>query len=62
MISGPRAGRPSGVRRWLAGILAGDLDAFVVPGFSPGMMPRTYDGALSQQQITDVIAYMLTLR
>ena len=32
MISGPRAGRPSGVRRWLAGILAGDLDAFVVPG------------------------------
>jgi len=32
VISGPRAGRPSGVRRWLAGILAGDLDAFVVPG------------------------------
>jgi Ni,Fe-hydrogenase III large subunit len=32
MISGPRVGRPSALRRWLASALARELDAFVVPG------------------------------
>lgn len=32
MISGPRAGRTSAIRHWLAGFAAQALDAFVVPG------------------------------
>jgi cytochrome c2 len=37
-------------------------DAHVVEGFAAGLMPATYGGALSEQQIADLVAYMLTLK
>ena len=37
-------------------------DAYVVEGFAAGLMPGTYGGALSEQQIADLVAYLLTLK
>lgn len=36
--------------------------AFVVPGFVDGVMPKTYGGALSAQDLADIIAYLKTVR
>jgi len=35
-------------------------DAHVVEGYSPGIMPGTYGTQLSEQQISDLVAYLLT--
>jgi hypothetical protein len=37
-------------------------DSYVVEGFSPGIMTNTYEAQLSEQQIEDLVAYMLTLK
>jgi mono/diheme cytochrome c family protein len=37
-------------------------NAFVVEGFAPNLMPGTYATQLSEQQIDDLVAYMLTLK
>lgn len=37
-------------------------DAFVVDGFAAGLMNQTYGTTLSEQQIADLVAYMLTLK
>lgn len=34
---------------------------FVVPGFTSGIMPETYEGALSQDDLATLIAYLLSL-
>jgi sulfur-oxidizing protein SoxX len=39
-----------------------DPNAFVVEGFASGLMPQTYGSALSEQQIEDLVAYMMTLK
>jgi len=36
-------------------------DAHIVEGFTPGIMPSTYNTQLSEQQINDLVAYLLTL-
>ncbi|RPI58555.1 MAG: hypothetical protein EHM56_01505 [Chloroflexi bacterium] len=36
-------------------------DAHVVEGFSPGIMPGTYGTQLTEQQISDLVAYLSTL-
>lgn len=38
-----------------------DPDAFLAGGYQEGIMERNYSRALSQQQINDLVAYMLTL-
>ncbi len=38
-----------------------DPDAFVVEGFQAGIMPSNYGSQLSEEQITDLVAYLLTL-
>ena len=35
---------------------------YVVPGYAAGVMPVSYDRTLDSQQISDLVAYMLTLR
>ncbi len=35
---------------------------FVVEGFQPNLMPQIYEATLSQEQLADIIAYLLTLR
>ena len=37
-------------------------DAYVVPGFSAGVMPKNYGETLTAQETADLIAYMLTLK
>jgi nitric oxide reductase subunit C len=37
-------------------------DTHVVEGFTPGIMPGTYGSQLSEQQVKDLVAYMMTLR
>ncbi len=37
-------------------------NAFVVPGFQPGLMPQNFAQILSTQQINDLIAYLMTLK
>ena len=39
-----------------------DPDAFLAGGFQDGLMYREYGKALTQQQIADLVAYMLVLR
>lgn len=39
-----------------------DPNVYLVPDFQPGLMPITFELTLSEQDIDDVIAYMLTLR
>lgn len=36
-------------------------DAYVVEGFQAGIMPSTYGTQLSEEQISDLVAYMMTL-
>lgn len=36
-------------------------DGFVVAGFTPGLMPKTFVETLSPQTLADLIAYLLTL-
>ncbi len=37
-------------------------DAYLAAGFQEGIMPRTYAELLTEQDINDLIAYMLTLK
>jgi hypothetical protein len=39
-----------------------DPDAFLAGNFQDGLMSREYPQALSEQQVSDLVAYMLTLR
>jgi cytochrome c553 len=39
-----------------------DPDAYLAGGFQDGLMYREYAKALTEQQIADLVAYMLTLR
>jgi len=39
-----------------------DPDAFVVEGYSAGVMIRTYGNELTDQEIADLVAYLLTLK
>jgi nitric oxide reductase subunit C len=36
--------------------------AFLVPGFTDGLMPKTFKKDLTPQQIADLIAYLETLK
>jgi mono/diheme cytochrome c family protein len=36
-------------------------DAFVVAGFAEGIMPQTFGTTLSEEQISDLVAFLLTL-
>jgi mono/diheme cytochrome c family protein len=38
-----------------------DPDAYMVEGFGPGIMPSTYATQLSDEQIADLVAYLMTL-
>ena len=38
-----------------------DPGAFLVPGFSDGVMTQNFRETLNDQQLADVIAYLLTL-
>lgn len=37
-------------------------DGYVVPGFTPSLMPVNYGEVLTEQEIADLVAYMLTLK
>jgi nitric oxide reductase subunit C len=37
-------------------------DAHIVAGFGSGIMPGTYGSQLSEQQVKDLVAYLMTLR
>jgi sulfur-oxidizing protein SoxX len=37
-------------------------DAYTVDGFAAGVMPAGFAGALSDQQVADLVAYLLTLK
>jgi len=39
-----------------------DPNGYVVDGFSANLMPATYGGQLTEQQIEDLVAYMMTLK
>ncbi len=39
-----------------------DPNAYVVPGFSPNVMPATYGKDLSEQEVNDLVAYLMTLK
>ncbi|MFQ6058141.1 MAG: c-type cytochrome [Anaerolineae bacterium] len=39
-----------------------DPDAFVVEGFSAGLMPRNFGDRLSERELNDLIAYLLSLQ
>ncbi len=39
-----------------------DPNAFIVPGFSGGQMPPTFGTILSEAQIQDIVAFLLTLK
>ena len=38
-----------------------DPDAYVVEGFPSGLMPSNYGTQLSEQQVNDLVAYLMTL-
>ncbi|MDA0243742.1 MAG: cytochrome c [Chloroflexi bacterium] len=38
-----------------------ETDAYLVEGFTAGLMPN-YDGVLTDQDVSDLVAYLLTLR
>jgi cytochrome c2 len=38
-----------------------DPSAFVVPGFPDNLMPKTYEDVFTEDEINDLIAYLLTL-
>jgi len=37
-------------------------DAYIVAGFGGGVMPGTYGGELTEQQVADLVAFLLTLK
>lgn len=37
-------------------------DAYLSAGFQEGIMPRTYPETLTDEQVADLVAYLLTLR
>jgi cytochrome c553 len=37
-----------------------DTDAFLVPGYQEGIMPRSYATTLTDQEVADLVAYLLT--
>jgi mono/diheme cytochrome c family protein len=37
-------------------------DVYVVPPFAPGIMPKTYGETLTDQDMADLIAYLLTIK
>lgn len=37
-------------------------DIYVTPGFTAGLMPKSYATDLTEQEIADLVAYMLTLK
>lgn len=39
-----------------------DPDAYLVEGFQEGIMYRGYEEELTQQEVSDLIAYLLTLQ
>jgi mono/diheme cytochrome c family protein len=39
-----------------------DPNAYIVEGFSANIMPANYGTQLTEQQVTDLVAYMLTLQ
>jgi len=39
-----------------------DPDAYLAGGYQEGIMYRQYEQALTEQQIDDLVAYMLTLK
>ncbi len=39
-----------------------DPNAHIVDGFAVNLMPATYGSQLTEQQITDLVAYLLTLK
>ena len=39
-----------------------DPDSFVVEGFASGLMTQNYQTQLTEEQIEDLVAYMLTLK
>jgi mono/diheme cytochrome c family protein len=38
-----------------------DPEAFIVPDFPPGLMPNIYNQLLTDEQIANIVAYLLTL-
>jgi cytochrome c2 len=38
-----------------------DPNIYVVDSFAPGIMPQVFSSTLSEQQINDLVAYLLTL-
>jgi len=36
-------------------------DVYIVPGFQPGIMPKTYGNQLTDQDLADMIAYLLSI-
>ncbi len=39
-----------------------DPDAFIVPGFEPGLMPLDISAAMTEEQVNALTAYLLTLK
>jgi mono/diheme cytochrome c family protein len=39
-----------------------DPNAYVVEGYAQGLMPGTYRSQLTDQQVSDLVAYLLTLK
>jgi len=37
-------------------------DAHIVEGFASGLMPPAYGDELTEQQVTDLVAFLLTLK
>lgn len=35
---------------------------YIVEGYQVGIMPRTYEAALTDQQVEDLVAYLMTLK
>lgn len=58
-VAGSRVPGQSAAEYLRAAIVA--PNDFLVEGYQPGIMPQTYELYLSEQQINDIVAYMLTL-
>jgi cytochrome c2 len=71
VVVGPsHAGVGSRAATYVAGMSAEEYlhesivqpDAHIVEGFTPGVMYQNYDTDLNDQEIADLVAYMLTLQ
>ncbi|NJO07438.1 MAG: cytochrome c [Chloroflexaceae bacterium] len=58
-VAGERAGGQSAEAYLYRSIVA--PNEYIVEGYDAGIMPRTYALYLNQQQVADLMAYMLTL-